>query len=168
MTRERGRVGERKRDRGGGKNTRAQCEFPRTSQNCSAAQNSKVISSSTACDGPCRACVCVSVHVCVYIMRFMTALWHSVDQIHLVWLGPLYHLTFPKTTPWLPYLLWPFLIPNFNFCLLVDLQLNYIPVKGDEAIVGQVAAETFTMRRGGGRENITIDYCHIEGKCMFV
>lgn len=70
----------RKRAREGEKNTRAQCEFPRTSENCSAAQNSEVISSPTACDGPCRACVCVSMCMSVCNMCFLTGLWHSIGQ----------------------------------------------------------------------------------------
>lgn len=148
--RERERKQEREREREGEKNTRAQCEFPRTSENCSAAQNSEVISSSTACDGPCRACVCVCVHVCVYIMFFMTGLWHSIGRSGPAWKHPSHHLTFPNPPPLLPYLLWPFLISTFNFCLRlpVNLQLNYIPAKRDEAIVGPGAAKTFTMRGG--------------------
>ena len=90
----------------GKKNTRAQWEFPRTSENCSAAQRSEVISSSTACDGPCKACVCVclSAHICAY-MRLMSGLWHSIGQIGAGWKHPSHHLTFPKPASRLPYLL---------------------------------------------------------------
>lgn len=91
--------------------TRAQCEFPRTSENCSAAQKSEVISSSTACDGPCRASVCVSararvyVQICVCILCFISGLWHSIGQIGAGWKRPSYHLTFPESVPRLLYLL---------------------------------------------------------------
>lgn len=72
------------------KNTRAQCEFPRTSENCSAAQNSGVISSSTAYDGPCRAHV--RMYVCV-----LCASWQASDTslVRSVQPGSNRHITWP-------------------------------------------------------------------------
>lgn len=64
-------------------------------------------------------------------------------------------------------------ISNFNFQffhlrLPVNLQLNYIPAKGDEAIVGQEGCKHIYNAAVGGSPHINIDYCHIECKYMFV
>lgn len=82
--------------------TRAQCEFPRTSENCSAAQKSEVISSSTACDGPCRASLCVSARVsmCKYACVFCASYQASdTPLVRSVQAGSARHITWPFPSP---------------------------------------------------------------------
>lgn len=118
------------------------------------------------------ACICADIYI--YLYYGLRDRLRPIPLVRPVQLGSAHHLTFseaPAPLPTLP--LFIMTIPNSKFQFLPPSSSQFAtklhpPAEGDEAIVGQGGCKNI-YKAGwvGGSPQITIDYRHIECKCMF-